>query len=246
MNVQPKSLLKYAEELLQSYSRLIVYSGDILRSLPEPREGLSVANIKPKKDESTAFMREWQHLEAVFDEYLIRLNDIRARAHEELEAARVRCLAGEDMDLTLPEAAIKLNVRLEQYKRQYDALQHVLKGGSFKDVRIKGTQQEDMDVVGTTPAPDSALEDEKGPFVVIERRKIAPDPVKNVPSESIIDVDAESNSNDPSSQLDAATDKGTSVDMKAEEAAIQVDSSSDMDNDEGDDDDDDEMEDMFQ
>ncbi|KAJ2895107.1 hypothetical protein GGI21_005197, partial [Coemansia aciculifera] len=117
---QAEPLLKYAEELLHSYSRLIVYSGDILRSLPEPREGLSVANIKPKKDESTAFQREWQHLESVFDEYLVRLNDIRTRAHEELEAARVQCLVGESIDLTLPEAAVKLSARLARYKRQYD------------------------------------------------------------------------------------------------------------------------------
>ncbi|KAJ1718968.1 hypothetical protein LPJ53_006177 [Coemansia erecta] len=128
MESQPEPLLKYAEELLQSFSRLIVYSGDILRSLPEPREGLGVANIKPKKDESTAFLREWQHLESVFDEYLIRLNDIRKRAHEELEAARIRCLAGEDVDLTLPESVVKLGARLEKYKRQYDTLQRIISG----------------------------------------------------------------------------------------------------------------------
>ncbi|KAI7834136.1 hypothetical protein BX661DRAFT_195896 [Kickxella alabastrina] len=128
MDARPEPLLKYAEELLQSYSRLIVHSGDILRSLPEPREGLSVANIKPKKDESTAFLREWQHLESVFDEYLIRLNDVRARAHEELEAARIKCLAGEDIDLTLPEAQVRLGVRLEKYKRQYDTLQQIISG----------------------------------------------------------------------------------------------------------------------
>ncbi|KAJ2751631.1 hypothetical protein GGI19_004356 [Coemansia pectinata] len=134
MEQQAEPLLKYAEELLHSYSRLIVYSGDILRSLPEPREGLSVANIKPKKDESTAFQREWQHLESVFDEYLIRLNDIRTRAHEELEAARVKCLVGENIDLTLPEAAVKLGVRLAKYKRQYDFLQQVVSGGSVEDL----------------------------------------------------------------------------------------------------------------
>ncbi|KAJ2023240.1 hypothetical protein IWW57_004195, partial [Coemansia sp. S610] len=130
MEQQAEPLLKYAEELLHSYSRLIVYSGDILRSLPEPREGLSVANIKPKKDESAAFQREWQHLESVFDEYLIRLSDIRTRAHEELEAARVKCLVGENIDLTLPEAAVKLGTRLAKYKRQYDFLQQVVSGGS--------------------------------------------------------------------------------------------------------------------
>ncbi|KAJ2812691.1 hypothetical protein H4S07_001224 [Coemansia furcata] len=134
MEQPAEPLLKYAEELLHSYSRLIVYSGDILRSLPEPREGLSVANIKPKKDESTAFQREWQHLESVFDEYLIRLNDIRTRAHEELEAARVKCLVGENIDLTLPEAAVKLSVRLAKYKRQYDFLQQVVSGTSVEDV----------------------------------------------------------------------------------------------------------------
>ncbi|KAJ2031210.1 hypothetical protein GGI03_002631 [Coemansia sp. RSA 2337] len=134
MEQQAEPLLKYAEELLHSYSRLIVYSGDILRSLPEPREGLSVANIKPKKDESTAFQREWQHLESVFDEYLIRLNDIRTRAHEELEAARVKCLVGENIDLTLPEAAVKLGARLAKYKRQYDFLQQVVSGGSIEDL----------------------------------------------------------------------------------------------------------------
>ncbi|KAJ1848577.1 hypothetical protein LPJ73_003932 [Coemansia sp. RSA 2703] len=128
MESQPEPLLKYAEELLQSFSRLIVYSGDILRSLPEPRQGLGVANIKPKKEESTAFLREWQHLESVFDEYLIRLNDIRKRAHEELEAARIRCLAGEDVDLTLPESVVKLGARLEKYKRQYDMLQRIISG----------------------------------------------------------------------------------------------------------------------
>ncbi|KAJ2484092.1 Multiple RNA-binding domain-containing protein 1, partial [Coemansia sp. RSA 2052] len=134
MEHQAEPLLKYAEELLHSYSRLIVYSGDILRSLPEPREGLSVANIKPKKDESTAFQREWHHLESVFDEYLIRLNDIRTRAHEELEAARVKCLVGESIDLTLPEAAVKLSARLARYKRQYDLLQQVVSGGSVNDL----------------------------------------------------------------------------------------------------------------
>ncbi|KAJ2162002.1 hypothetical protein GGF46_000994 [Coemansia sp. RSA 552] len=137
----PKPLLKYAEELLQSYSRLIVHSGDILRALPEPHSGelggeggLSVANIKTKKDESTAFLREWQHLESILDEYLIRLNDTRSRAHEELDAAKVRCLAGENIDLTLPEAAVKLGARLSKYKRQYDALQAVVGGGSVADV----------------------------------------------------------------------------------------------------------------
>ncbi|KAJ2230563.1 hypothetical protein H4R99_002239 [Coemansia sp. RSA 1722] len=133
MDAQPEPLLKYAEELLHSYSRLIVYSGDILRSLPEPREGLGVANIKPKKDESTAFLREWQHLESVFDEYLIRLNDIRTRAHEELEASRIKCLAGEDIDLTLPESVVKLSARLEKYKRQYDTLQNIISGSSTVD-----------------------------------------------------------------------------------------------------------------
>ncbi|KAJ2384607.1 hypothetical protein H4S02_004736 [Coemansia sp. RSA 2611] len=135
MEQQAEPLLKYAEELLHSYSRLIVYSGDILRSLPEPREGLSVANIKPKKDESAAFQREWQHLESVFDEYLIRLSDIRTRAHEELEAARVKCLVGENIDLTLPEAAVKLGTRLAKYKRQYDFLQQVVSGGSVEDFK---------------------------------------------------------------------------------------------------------------
>ncbi|KAJ2279361.1 hypothetical protein EV176_001551, partial [Coemansia sp. RSA 451] len=124
MDVQPKPLLNYAKELQQSYLRLIVYSGDILRALPEPREGLSAANFKPKKDKSTAFLREWQHLESVLDEYLIRLNDIRTRAHEELDAARVRCLAGANIDLTLPEAVIKLTSRLSKYKRQYEVLQN--------------------------------------------------------------------------------------------------------------------------
>ncbi|KAJ2487540.1 hypothetical protein IWW37_005190 [Coemansia sp. RSA 2050] len=146
MEQQAEPLLKYAEELLHSYSRLIVYSGDILRSLPEPREGLSVANIKPKKDESTAFQREWQHLESVFDEYLIRLNDIRTRAHEELEAARVKCLVGENIDLTLPEAAVKLGTRLEKYKRHYDFLQQVVSGGpveGFKESQPEFPDQGD-------------------------------------------------------------------------------------------------------
>ncbi|KAJ2815923.1 hypothetical protein IWW50_006671 [Coemansia erecta] len=134
MEVQPKPLLKYAEELQQSYSRLIVYSGDILRALPEPREGLSAANFKTKKDESTAFLREWQHLESILDEYLIRLNDIRTRAHEELDAARVRCLAGADIDLTLPEAAVMLTSRLTKYKRQYDTLQKVIGGCSLEEI----------------------------------------------------------------------------------------------------------------
>ncbi|KAI9505197.1 hypothetical protein BX070DRAFT_251065 [Coemansia spiralis] len=134
MEVQLEPLLKYAEELLQSYSRIIVYSGDILRSLPEPREGLSAANVKPKKEESTAFLREWQHLESVFDEYLIRLNDIRTRAHEELEAARVRCLVGEDVDLSLPEAVFKLKTRLAKYKKQYTGLLKIAGGGSVKEL----------------------------------------------------------------------------------------------------------------
>ncbi|KAJ2854238.1 hypothetical protein GGI22_004563 [Coemansia erecta] len=134
MEVQLEPLLKYAEELMQSYSRIIVYSGDILQSLPEPREGLSTANIKPKKEESIAFLREWKHLESVFDEFLIRLNDIRTRAHEELEAARVKCLVGEDIDLMLPEAVFKLKVRLIQYKRQYAGLLKVLGGGLVDDI----------------------------------------------------------------------------------------------------------------
>ncbi|KAJ2788487.1 hypothetical protein H4R20_007370 [Coemansia guatemalensis] len=134
MEANSKPLLKYAEELYRSYSRLIVYSGDILRALPEPREGLSVANIKTKKDESVLFQREWQHLEAILDEYLIRLNDIRTRAHEELDAARVRCLVGEEIDLTLPETAFKLNTRWTRYKRQYDALQKVLDGCAVEDL----------------------------------------------------------------------------------------------------------------
>ncbi|KAJ2744685.1 hypothetical protein GGI20_002782 [Coemansia sp. BCRC 34301] len=148
MEHQAEPLLKYAEELLHSYSRLIVYSGDILRSLPEPREGLSVANIKPKKDESTAFQREWQHLESVFDEYLIRLNDVRTRAHEELEAARVKCLVGESIDLTLPEAAVKLGARLTRYKRQYDLLQQVVSGGSVSDFEDKEVQGEKNGIGG--------------------------------------------------------------------------------------------------
>ncbi|KAJ2547420.1 hypothetical protein EV175_005227 [Coemansia sp. RSA 1933] len=136
MEVQLEPLLKYAEELMQSYSRIIVYSGDILQSLPEPREGLSTANIKPKKEESIAFMREWKHLESVFDEFLIRLNDIRTRAHEELEAARVKCLVGEDLDLTLPEAVFKLKIRLTQYKEQYGNLLKVIGGGSVDDIAM--------------------------------------------------------------------------------------------------------------
>ncbi|KAJ1865178.1 hypothetical protein LPJ78_002873 [Coemansia sp. RSA 989] len=142
MEAQPKPLLNYAQELLQSYSRLIVYSGDILRSLPEPREGLSLANFKTKKDENTSFLREWQHLESVLDEYLIRLNDIRTRAHEELDAARIRCLAGEDIDLTLPEAVYKLNLRLTKYKQQYDALQSIVNGGSFADIAGEISQED--------------------------------------------------------------------------------------------------------
>ncbi|KAJ1942277.1 hypothetical protein FBU59_003245, partial [Linderina macrospora] len=140
-------LLTYAAELLQSYSRLIVYSGDILRSLPEPREGLSAANIKPKKDESTAFLREWQHLEGVFDEYIIRLNNIRTRALEELEAARVRCLVGEDMDLTLPESVSKLTDRLEAFKKQYDILQGITDGGSAGDAAAEGAGKADEEPV---------------------------------------------------------------------------------------------------
>ncbi|KAJ1646764.1 hypothetical protein J3B02_002097 [Coemansia erecta] len=155
MDAQPEPLLKYAEELLHSYSRLIVYSGDILSSLPEPREGLGVANIKPKKDESTAFLREWQHLESVFDEYLIRLNDIRTRAHEELEAARIKCLAGEDIDLTLPEAVVKLSARLEKYKRQYDTLQSIISGSStmngLEAAEQKGLQEK-------LPSPNGKME----------------------------------------------------------------------------------------
>ncbi|KAJ2077398.1 hypothetical protein H4R24_005166 [Coemansia sp. RSA 988] len=134
METNSKPLRKYAEELYRSYSRLIVYSGDILRALPEPHEGLSVANIKTKKDESILFQREWQHLEAILDEYLIRLNDIRTRAHEELDAARVRCLIGEVIDLTLPEATFKLNGRWTRYKRQYDALQKVIDGCAVEDL----------------------------------------------------------------------------------------------------------------
>ncbi|KAJ2782392.1 hypothetical protein GGI15_002925 [Coemansia interrupta] len=151
MESQPEPLLKYAEELLQSFSRLIVYSGDILRSLPEPREGLGVANIKPKKDESTAFLREWQHLESVFDEYLIRLNDIRKRAHEELEAARIRCLAGEDVDLTLPESVVKLSARLEKYKRQYDTLQRIISG-------TVGAEELEESVGEISPPRDMAMD----------------------------------------------------------------------------------------
>ncbi|KAJ2847336.1 hypothetical protein IWW36_003904 [Coemansia brasiliensis] len=153
MEAQPKPLLNYAKELLQSYSRLIVYSGDILRSLPEPREGLSLANFKTKKDESTAFLREWQHLESVLDEYLIRLNDIRTRAHEELDAARIRCLAGDDIDLTLPEAVYKLNLRLTKYKQQYDALQTIVNGGSFADITEKMAQEDTAMEVEPTNSP---------------------------------------------------------------------------------------------
>ncbi|PIA19638.1 hypothetical protein COEREDRAFT_78952 [Coemansia reversa NRRL 1564] len=134
MEANSKPLLKYAEELYRSYSRLIVYSGDILLALPEPRECLSVANIKTKKDESLMFQREWQHLEAILDEYFIRLNDIRTRAHEELDAARVCCLVGEQIDLTLPEATFKLNTRWTKYKQQYDALQKVIDGCAVKDL----------------------------------------------------------------------------------------------------------------
>ncbi|KAJ1825509.1 hypothetical protein LPJ56_002630 [Coemansia sp. RSA 2599] len=153
MDAQPEPLLKYAEELLHSYSRLIVYSGDIIRSLPEPREGLGVANIKPKKDESTAFLREWQHLESVFDEYLIRLNDIRTRAHEELEAARIKCLAGEDIDLTLPESVVRLSARLEKYKRQYDTLQNIISGASTAD-ELEGDQKS----LHERPSPSKIME----------------------------------------------------------------------------------------
>ncbi|KAJ1662448.1 hypothetical protein IW140_001655 [Coemansia sp. RSA 1813] len=148
MEVQLEPLLKYAEELLQSYSRIIVYSGDILQSLPEPREGLSTANIKPKKEETIAFQREWKHLESVFDEFLIRLNDIRTRAHEELEAARVKCLVGEDIDLALPEAVFKLKIRLTQYKRQYAGLLKVIGGGSVEDIEdpVQPPMQTDVDM----------------------------------------------------------------------------------------------------
>ncbi|KAJ1844277.1 hypothetical protein H4S02_002753 [Coemansia sp. RSA 2611] len=156
MEAQPKPLLKYAEELLRSYSRLIVYSGDILRALPEPREGLSAANFKTKKDESVAFSREWQHLESVLDEYLIRLNDIRTRAHEELDAARVRCLAGADVDLTLPEAVAKLTSRLSRYKRQYDVLQKVTGGCSLEDVAEAAALDLDTDLAAD--GSDKAME----------------------------------------------------------------------------------------
>ncbi|KAJ1961107.1 hypothetical protein GGI12_003431 [Dipsacomyces acuminosporus] len=162
MEPQQTPLLTYAAELLQSYSRLIVYSGDILRSLPEPREGLSVANIKPKKEESIAFGREWQHLESVFDEYLIRLNDIRARAREELQAARIKYLIGEDIDLTLPEAAEKLSRRLAEYKKQYGMLQMVLNGGSIaeQDLAVATEAAEDTTVNATAEASDGEGEDE--------------------------------------------------------------------------------------
>ncbi|KAJ2140379.1 hypothetical protein IW136_002613 [Coemansia sp. RSA 678] len=158
MDVQPKPLLNYAKELQQSYLRLIVYSGDILRALPEPREGLSAANFKPKKDESTAFLREWQHLESVLDEYLIRLNDIRTRAHEELDAARVRCLAGANIDLTLPEAVVKLTSRLSKYKRQYEVLQNVKNGESVDIAETAGMDDESKtaeDVPRRAPSPPS-------------------------------------------------------------------------------------------
>ncbi|KAJ1731150.1 hypothetical protein LPJ72_004093 [Coemansia sp. Benny D160-2] len=160
MEVQLEPLLKYAEELLQSYSRIIVYSGDILQSLPEPREGLSTANIKPKKEESIAFLREWKHLESVFDEFLIRLNDIRTRAHEELEAARVKCLVGEDIDMTLPEAVFKLEMRLTKYKRQYAGLLRVVDGGSVGDIEepAESPVRTDVDMEdkegGRAPAPE--------------------------------------------------------------------------------------------
>ncbi|KAJ2727038.1 hypothetical protein GGI07_000155 [Coemansia sp. Benny D115] len=157
MEAQPKPLLKYAEELQRSYSRLIVYSGDILRSLPEPREGLSVANIKPKKDESTAFLREWQHLESVFDEYLIRLNDIRTRAHEELEAARIKCLAGQEIDLTLPEAVVILSARLAKYKQQYDTLQKIISGESVAE-ELEERKDDDDEAKGSEPTPAKHME----------------------------------------------------------------------------------------
>ncbi|KAJ2805533.1 hypothetical protein H4R21_001222 [Coemansia helicoidea] len=153
----PKPLLRYAEELQRSYSRLIVHSGDILRALPEPRGGLTAANIKSKKDESSLFRREWQHLESVLDEYLIRLNAIRTRAHEELDAARVRCLVGEDIDLTLPEAAAKLRSRLARYQRQYGALQQVLAGASVGDLEDVADITDDHNAAAPSPPRADAL-----------------------------------------------------------------------------------------
>ncbi|KAJ2562254.1 hypothetical protein GGH12_003375 [Coemansia sp. RSA 1822] len=209
MDVQPKPLLNYAKELQQSYSRLIVYSGDILRALPEPREGLSAANFKTKKDESTAFLREWQHLESVLDEYLVRLNDIRTRAHEELDAARVRCLAGANIDLTLPEAVVKLTSRLTKYKQQYDVLQKV-KSGCLEDIAQTAVDQDtcmddssitENDSVVPVGAPshpsdhmaaniENAVEGDKPKmdsdlFDASEETKAGSQP------ESVIDVDAE-------------------------------------------------------
>ncbi|KAJ2002105.1 hypothetical protein GGI04_001407 [Coemansia thaxteri] len=181
MESQPEPLLKFAEELLHSYSRLIVYSGDILRSLPEPREGLSIANIKPKKDESTAFQREWQHLESVFDEYLIRLNDIRTRAHEELEAARVKCLTGESIDLTLPEAAVKLGTRLARYKRQYESLLQVVDGGSIEDFETVAEESsrtdhptQDGPDINADAAGETNINPEIAAASIVETRDIAP------------------------------------------------------------------------
>ncbi|ORX74677.1 hypothetical protein DL89DRAFT_264490 [Linderina pennispora] len=218
-------LLTYAAELLQSYSRLIVYSGDILRSLPEPREGLSAANIKPKKDESTAFLREWQHLEGVFDEYIIRLNNIRTRAHEELEAARVRCLVGEDIDLTLPASVIKLTSRLEAFKKQYEVLQHITGGGSIEDAA--GDDAEEVVETEELPAepmnvkteeavkeegPDEAEEEDDNDF---EEAVLPASEATNPAAEPAVEaIDIGSDSHSDAIAVDSSSDVDNDADME--------------------------------
>ncbi|KAJ2456200.1 hypothetical protein EV183_000127 [Coemansia sp. RSA 2336] len=262
MEAQPKPLLNYAQELLQSYSRLIVYSGDILRSLPEPREGLSLANFKTKKDENTSFLREWQHLESVLDEYLIRLNDIRTRAHEELDAARVRRLAGEDIDLTLPEAVYKLNLRLTKYKQQYDALQNIVNGGSFADIADKFPQDTAMEVDSSNSSKPALPETTPQAQTVhagpsenqsSHNTSQAPEPAAAnaamPPAANIEQSQGNEHKQEPESQSGSVIDVDAEDDDElfrgspnmASEEPIELDSDSDID----DDDDDEAMKDMF-
>ncbi|KAJ1886698.1 hypothetical protein LPJ66_009499, partial [Kickxella alabastrina] len=167
------------------------------------------------------------HLESVFDEYLIRLNDVRARAHEELEAARIKCLAGEDIDLTLPEAQVSLGVRLEKYKRQYDTLQQIISGVPITEELNEssgeqpfGNMEVDASDMGNaaveTRIEDTALEVQTSDDIVVDTPPTLSlkSHVQSTHQENSLDVDAQ----DTVSLIDGNMDDDVNTPMSAQDA----------------------------
>ncbi|KAJ1886729.1 hypothetical protein LPJ66_009482, partial [Kickxella alabastrina] len=178
------------------------------------------------------------HLESVFDEYLIRLNDVRARAHEELEAARIKCLAGEDIDLTLPEAQVRLGVRLEKYKRQYDTLQQIISGVPITEELNESSGEQPFGNMEVDPSDmdnaavevrieDTTLEVQTSDDIVVDTPPTLSltSHVQSTHQENSLDVDAQ----DTASLIDSNMDDDVNTPMSAQDAyeITEIDSNDD-------------------